>query len=95
MYILTNRYIQVYLVAGGWDGPNDLFPTEILHEGSSQWTEVEPLPAPINRLKGISLNNKIIMTGNIASSIIQAQFEMYLYYRWRVPYDWPGQYSQF
>lgn len=67
----------MYLVVGGHDQTdgdyndeytnlNYLFSsTEILTEGSSGWIEGGPLPSGMWGLKGVSLNNRIIMTGNI------------------------------
>ena len=54
---------QVYLVTGGY-GSTYLASTEILISGSDTWTQVGDLPTgPITALRGVSLNNKIIMTG--------------------------------
>ena len=54
---------QVYLVTGGY-GSTILASTEILISGSDAWTQVGDLPTgPISSLRGVSLNNKIIMTG--------------------------------
>ena len=38
--------------------------TEILTHGDSKWTDVGPLPLALYGLRGVSINNKIIMTGN-------------------------------
>ena len=55
---------QVYLVTGGWTGSARLASTEILISGSDAWTQVGDLPTgPIFALRGVSFNNKIIMTG--------------------------------
>ena len=55
---------QVYLVTGGWTGSAELVSTEILISGSDAWTRVGDLPiGPISGLRGVSLNDKIIMTG--------------------------------
>ena len=60
--------MQVYLVTGGWDSSyNDLSSTEILTEGSQSWKVVGPLPYAVRGLRGVSYNNRIIMTGNIAT----------------------------
>ena len=57
--------IEVYLVTGGYnDYGNEEASTEILTEGSSSWTDVGPLPVPLWGLRGVSINNTIIMTGN-------------------------------
>ena len=60
--------MQVYLVTGGWDPDNNcLSSTEILTEGSQSWRIVGPLPYAVSYLRGISFNNRIIMTGNIVT----------------------------
>ena len=41
--------------------------TEILTEGSQIWKIVGPLPVAVFGLRGVSINNRIIMTGNIAT----------------------------
>ena len=59
--------MQVYLVTGGWGTSTKLSSTEILTEGSQSWRIVGPLPYSVDGLRGVSLNNRIIMTGNIAT----------------------------
>ena len=54
----------VYLVAGGFSPEVELLSsTEIFEMGSKSWIEVGKLPSPLSQLKGISINNKVIMTG--------------------------------
>ena len=61
--MIHNNQFQVYLVTGGY-GSTRLASTEILISGSDAWTQVGDLPiGPIIALRGVSLNNKIIMTG--------------------------------
>ena len=55
--------IQVFLVTGGFGGGNYLSSTEILTEGDSSWTIVGNLPKAVWGIRGVSLNNRIIMTG--------------------------------
>ena len=56
---------QVYLVTGGYTGSNRLVSTEILTSDEKSWRQVGDLPTvPIDRLRGVSFNNNIIMTGN-------------------------------
>ena len=56
--------IQVFLVTGGYtSGYLDLDTTEILVEGDSSWTTVGNLPKAVDGIHGVSLNNRIIMTG--------------------------------
>ena len=52
----------MYLVAGGSLG-GDPESTEILVSGSSSWSLVGNLPVGLFDLRGVSLNNKVIMTG--------------------------------
>ena len=47
----------------GYTNDKFLSSTEILVDGSSLWTEVEPLPTALYGLSGVSLQNRIIMTG--------------------------------
>jgi len=63
-YIDSNDRM-VYLVTGGTDGiTGALTSTEILVSGAESWTEVAgQLPKPLMGLSGVSLNNKIFMTG--------------------------------
>ena len=56
-------FFQVFLVTGGWDSENDaLTSTEKFSEGS--WKYIENLPEAIYAMRGISLKNEIILTGN-------------------------------
>ena len=64
IFMLHMNQFQVYLVTGGWTGSAELVSTEILSSGSDAWRQVGDLPTgPISGLRGVSLNNKIIMTG--------------------------------
>ena len=67
--MLLMNHFQVNLVTGGTTGGTAGFTylasTEILISGSDAWTQVGDLPTgPIIALRGVSFNNKIIMTGN-------------------------------
>ena len=64
--LISILYPEVYLVTGGYTGKHEFtVSTEILVSGSSSWTQVGDLPTvPIVGLRGASINNKIIMTGN-------------------------------
>ena len=59
----------MYLVTGGSSGgtadPPNLASTETLIDGASAWITVGSLPAAMGALRGVSLNNKILMTGNM------------------------------
>ena len=60
-YSLSNCFIQVYLVAGGYDGSARLTSTEIYEGG--KWTEVGALPAAVFSVRGASLQNTVYMMG--------------------------------
>ena len=47
------------MVAGGFL----ISSTEIFIEGRDKWSFTEPLPTTIEYLRGVSLNNDVIMTG--------------------------------
>ena len=58
--------IQVFLVTGGYSSTvtgGYLHSTEILVEGDSSWTTVGNLPKAVSAICGVSVNNRIIMTG--------------------------------
>ena len=87
--ITTNQYdniylhFQVWLVTGGWDysgtiTTNFLSSTEIYVEDTTAWTYVGDLPVGMYGLRGVSLNNKIIITGGI---LYQNYRLMFLDYR--------------
>ena len=56
-------------MTGGWNR-NFLSSTETLVEEADVWVEVGDLPVAMWGLQGVSLNNNVLMTGNI---IIQHQ----------------------
>ena len=60
-YYISNCFIQVYLVAGGYDGSVRLSSTEIYEGG--KWTEVGALPAAVGGVRGASLKNTVYMMG--------------------------------
>ena len=67
-YVDSDLLTVVYLITGGFDGISRLSSTEIMKRGpfgSSQWSLVGPLPTAATLLRGVSLNNRIIMTGEI------------------------------
>ena len=57
--------IQVFLVTGGYNWYDDeyLSSTEVLKDGDSSWTTVGNLPKAVDGIRGVSFNNRIIMTG--------------------------------
>ena len=54
---------QVFLVAGGWTD-DYIASTETLVEGDQAWNFQQPLPTGRYGLRGISLLDTVIMTGN-------------------------------
>ena len=55
----------MFLVAGGFDeGSGLISSTETLVEGSQAWNGQQPLPSGRSGLRGISLPDTVIMTGN-------------------------------
>ena len=57
------------MVTGGWDyladGWDSLDTTELLLPSATSWVySYANLPSPRHRLRGATLNNKIVMTGN-------------------------------
>ena len=65
--ILINMMYQVYLVTGGYDGNYRLSSTEILPSLTSQWIILEGanLPRAMLGVRSVSVDNNIILTGNI------------------------------
>ena len=56
----------MYLVTGGYGeapGGDYLASTELLERGAAQWTEAGPLPSARFGLRGVSLHNTVIVTG--------------------------------
>ena len=55
----------MFLVAGGYDGSGiDISSTETLVEGDQAWNLRNLLPSKRRGLRGISLPDTVIMTGN-------------------------------
>ena len=44
--------------------------TELLVHGAAQWTRSGSLPSPRKGLRGASINNKVIVTGDLGSKIL-------------------------
>ena len=63
-FVSPNFYFEVYLVTGGKSNGN-LVSTEILVSGSPAWKEVGEIPLKTLDLAGVSVDNRIIMTGII------------------------------
>ena len=67
--IIDNYYhnnVQVYLVTGGYNyGDGYLDSTELLLASATSWTNINSAALPSARayLRGITLNNKVVVTG--------------------------------
>ena len=57
----------MYLVTGGYTGTDDLSSTEILTKGGNSWETIGSLPRAMSGVRAISIDNTIIVTGNIKS----------------------------
>ena len=55
--------IQVFLVTGGYNNGEIFSSTEVLKDGDLSWTTVGNLPKAVGGIRGVSFNNRIIMTG--------------------------------
>ena len=53
----------MYLVTGGYNGNGNIISTEIMSDSGLNWYYVGNLPRPTHALRGISVNNKIFVTG--------------------------------
>ena len=54
----------MYLVTGGYNGQN-IISTEVMSSSGSSWSYVGNLPLAVRGPSGISVNNKIFVTGTI------------------------------
>ena len=54
----------MFLVTGGYGGTYLSF-TETLVDGAGTWKPAGPLPVAMSGLRGVSLNNNILMSGDI------------------------------
>ena len=63
--------MQVLLVTGGLDSNgNRLDSTELLLPSATSWTYSAALPSPRTRLRGATLNNKVVVTGTNMDTLI-------------------------
>ena len=63
-HYINSDNVLVLLVTGGYNGLwVTVSTTEILVTGSDSWKEVGNLPVPMLSPKGVSIENKVIMTG--------------------------------
>ena len=70
-YFVNEAGHRVHLVTGGY-GEDFLSSTEILYNGDPAWTTagLGHLPAPANGLRGVSVDNNILVTGSQSSGIL-------------------------
>ena len=61
----SNNLIQVYVVAGGYDGRNLFSSTEILMKGGHSWALVQSLPRTFTGLTSVSLADSVLLLGNL------------------------------
>ena len=53
-------------MTGGYNSVSGQFDsTELLYKDASQWVSSKPLPSTRERLRGATLGNKLIMTGEM------------------------------
>ena len=58
---------QTYLVTGGYHQPSggNVDSTELLRQDASQWVYAGSLPSRRQRLRGATLGDKLIVTGEV------------------------------
>ena len=61
--------LQIFVVAGGWDGSVQLSSTETLTVGSSSWMSGEALPWAIAYSTSLSLEHEILLFGTYSMFI--------------------------
>ena len=77
--IKNHNHIQVLVVAGGMTGDGLTASTEILEDG--EWREVGELTVPMADLRGVTLQDTVIMTGmTLFSKVRQATLNDILSY---------------
>ena len=57
-------------MTGGWESNlngHELSSTELLVQGAAEWTSTGSLPSPRYLARGVTINNKIIVTGMLAN----------------------------
>ena len=61
--------VQVNLVCGGWDdGANILSSCEMNIAGTAEWIMTTPLPLALGGLRGVTLEGRVLMTGETMTS---------------------------
>ena len=56
--------LQVFIVAGGWDGSSRLSSTEMLiGQDAKEWTWGPQLPSARWGARGVSIGNRFLLTG--------------------------------
>ena len=63
--LIFTRFMQVYIVSGGYSGSSNLASTEILEkDGGSAWQLVASLPFARSSVRGLGLDNgRFMITG--------------------------------
>ena len=74
---------QVNLVCGGYDGSSSLDSCEENIAGTRPWTFTTSLPRPISQLRGVTLDNRVLMTGESSKIVICVKFVLCRRLRWR------------
>ena len=55
-------------MSGGWESNlngHELSSTELLVQGGAEWTNTGSLPSPRYLARGVTINNKVIVTGTL------------------------------
>ena len=63
--------MQVLLVTGGYGG-GTLSSTELLLPSATSWSYSAALPSPRYRLRGATLDNKVLVTGTNSDTLVTA-----------------------
>ena len=56
-------FVQVNIVCGGWTGSSRLDSCEKNRAGTKHWRYTRSLPRPLDHLRGVTLDNRPLMTG--------------------------------
>ena len=70
--------VEVLVVAGGWydlDFGQQISSSELLRVGDTGWTRASPLRSAVRAIRGVSINNQVIMMGEqILALACKAEF---------------------
>ena len=78
---ILSSFTQTYLVTGGYRG-SPLASTEILPKDASQWVYSGNLPSARHGLRGATLGDKLIMTGDIIVMLMRTYLSLFTIARW-------------